>query len=59
MPDSSMFKHSVQDDKEFTHACSNGCFLSFACGKEMLVEIPADGVVPCGYQPWLVGWPGE
>ena len=45
-----MFKHSVQDDKEFTHADSKGHFLSFARGKETLVETPNDGVVPCGYR---------
>ena len=50
IPNSSMFKHSVQDDKEFTHADSKGHFLSFARGKETLVETPNDGVVPCGYR---------
>ncbi len=45
-----MFKYSVQDSEQLTHAGGKSYLLGLPCGTESLVEGPDDRVVACSHQ---------
>src|SRR4030042_279642 len=49
-PGSAIFKHRVQDSKQFMHTCSNSHLFSFPSRTETLVEASDNWIIPCSYQ---------
>jgi len=45
-----MFHHCVENCEQFSHACDQGGFFSFACGAQTHIEAPYGRVIACGYK---------
>ena len=45
-----MFKHSIQDNEQFTHTSSKGDLLGFVSSQQSLIEDTYNRVMTAGYQ---------